>query len=284
MLNNSVHLLPKYYRKGQPAPRAIVMSGIGSNTEFSCLMTRDVPELQLISNGACFPEFWFDEPELSGGMFDNLPNEPQRRQGVSKWAVDQFTKAVGKPVDRESIFFYTYGVLHSEQFRETYEDNLVKERPRIPLPRDVAQFEAFSEAGRKLANLHLNYETVEPYPLAETCTRPDLDPHTLYRVEKMRFPKGQRVKDRPSTIHYNDYLTLSGIPDEAWDYMLSGKAALYWIFDRYEVTRDKESGIVNDPNEFSDDPRYIIDLVKRIVTVSVETLAIVRSLPTLNFD
>ena len=97
----------------------------------------------------------------------------------------------------------------------------------------------------------------------------------------MRFPKGQRVKDRPTTIHYNDYLTLSGIPDEAWDYMLSGKAALYWIIDRYQVTKDKESGIVNDPNEFSDDPRYIIDLVKRVITVSLETQRIIASLPHL---
>ena len=160
----------------------------------------------------------------------------------------------------------------------------MKERPRIPLPKDAAQFEAFSEAGRKLSDLHLNYETVEPYPLEEVCSRPDLDPLELYRVQKMRFPKGQGVKDRPGSILYNDYITLSGVPDEAWDYMLSGKAALYWIIDRYQVKKDKESGIVNDPNEFSEDPRYILDLVKRVVTVSVETLAIVRLLPVLNFD
>ena len=100
----------------------------------------------------------------------------------------------------------------------------------------------------------------------------------------MRFPKGQGVKDRPTSIIYNNYLTLNGISDEVWDYMLSGKAALFWIMDRYRVTKDKESGIVNDPNEFSDDPRYIIDLVKRIVTVSVETLKIVRELPGLSFS
>ena len=284
MLNNSVHLLPKFYRKDQPSPRAIVVSGIGSNTEFSCLITNRVPELQLISNGACYPEFWFDDAEVSGGLFENSEGGPQRREGISEWAVGKFTSTVGRRVDREAIFFYVYGVLHSEQFREAYVDNLVKERPRIPLPQDARQFEAFSDAGRKLSDLHLNYESVEPYPLDESCTRPELDPHTLYRVEKMRFPKGQGVKDRPSSILYNDYITLSGVPDEAWDYMLSGKAALYWIIDRYQVKKDKESGIVNDPNEFSEDPRYIIDLVKRIVTVSVETLAIVRELPVLTFD
>ena len=144
--------------------------------------------------------------------------------------------------------------------------------------------ERFSEAGRKLADFHLGYESVEPYPLEELCSRPDLDPHILYRVDKMRFPKGQGVKDRPTSIIYNDYITLNGVPDEAWDYMLSGKAAIYWIIDRYKVTKDKESGIVNDPNDFSDDPRYIIDLVKKIVTVSVETLKIIRELPVLSFS
>lgn len=283
MFINSSYRIPSIYMSGQPQPRAIITSGIGSESGFTALMVNLPPNLDIVPKSQVFPEFWFEEAP-AGGMFENLSNEVQRRQGISKWAVDQFSSATGRAVDREAIFFYVYGVLHSEQFRETYEDNLVKERPRIPLPKDSAQFEAFTEAGRKLADLHLNYETVEPYPLDEACIRPDLDPRTLYRVEKMRFPKGQRVKDRPTTIHYNDFVTLSGIPDEAWDYMLSGKAALYWVVDRYQVTKDKESGIVNDPNEYSDDPRYVIDLLKRVVTVSVETLAIVRELPTLFFD
>lgn len=100
----------------------------------------------------------------------------------------------------------------------------------------------------------------------------------------MTFPKGQAVKDRPSSIIYNSFITLNGIPDEAWDYMLSGKAALYWIVDRFRITLDKESGIANDPNEFSGDPRYVIDLVKRVVTVSLKTIEVVKSLPTLNLD
>ena len=284
MFNQRTYQMPKIYRKDQPSPRSIVVSGIGSESGLSCLMTSVVPNLDVVPKSQVYPEFWFDEPHLTGGIFDNLPNEPQRREGVSEWAVEQFSKAIGRPVDREAIFFYVYGILHSEQFRDTYEDNLVKERPRIPLPKDDAQFYSFSQAGRRLADLHLNYESVEPYPLEEVCSRPDLEPHELYRVTKMRFPKGQGVKDRPTSVIYNDFISLHGIPDEVWDYMVSGKAALYWIIDRYRVTRDKESGIVNDPNEYSDDPRYIIDLVKRVVTVSIETLTIVRGLPELTFD
>jgi len=282
--NQMVYQMPKFYRRDSPSPRVIVASGVGSSSGFSCFMTDKVPNLHAVENGQCFPEFWYDDPQATGGMFDNLPSEPQRREGVSNWAAKQFSQVIGAAVDRETIFFYVYGILHSEQFREAYEDNLVKERPRIPLPKDAAQFEAFSEAGRKLSDLHLNYETVEPYPLEEVCSRTDLKTQDLYRVKKMNFPKGQGVKDRPSSIIYNDYITLNGIPDEAWDYMLSGKAALYWIIDRYKVTKDKESGIENNPNEFSEDPRYILDLVKRVVTVSIETLAIVRNLPNLTFD
>lgn len=274
-------LCMKFYRKEQQSPRAIVVSGVGSESGLSCIMTNVVPNLDVVPKSQVFPEFWFDEPDVTGGMFDNPPSEPQRREGISDWAVVQFTKALGRAVDREAIFFYVYGILHSEQFREAYEDNLVKERPRIPLPKHAAQFDAFSEAGRKLADLHLGYENVEPYPLEELCSRPELDPSVLYRVNKMRFPRGQGVKDRPTSILYNDDITLNGIPDEAWDYMLSGKAALYWIMDRYQVKSDKESGIVNDPNEYSDDPRYILDLVKRVITVSLETQRIVAGLPDL---
>jgi predicted helicase len=247
-------------------------------------MIDDIPNYDMVSKTQALPLYWYDNPSKSGGLFDNLPSDPARIEGISNWAVAQLSKAVGGELEREAIFYYVYGVLHSEQFRDAYEDNLVKERPRIPLPKNATQFESFSEAGRKLADLHLNYETVETYPLEEVYTRTDLKTHDLYRVTKMRFSKGQGVKDRPTSIIYNDYITLNGVPDEAWDYMLSGKAALYWIIDRYKVTKDKESGIENDPNEFSEDPRYIIDLVKRIVTVSIETMRIVRALPELSFD
>lgn len=275
---------PRFFPDGHGMSQAIVTSGIGSESGLSALMVDTPSNFDTLPKSQVFPKYWLDEAELSGGMFENLPDTTLRRGGISNWAVKQFTEVVGRPVDRDAIFYYVYGVLHSSRFREAYEDNLVKERPRIPLPENDAQFGTFSEAGRKLADLHLNYESIEPYPLEEVHTRTDLKPHDLYRVTKMRFPKGQGVKDRPTSIIFNDYITLNGVPDEAWDYMLSGKAALYWIIDRYKFTKDKESGIENDPNEFSEDPRYIIDLVKRIVTVSIETLRIVRALPELSFD
>ena len=284
MFNQRVYRMPQLFPKLISSGPAIVVSGVGVSSNFSCLMTNLVPDLQLLSNDQVLPLFWYEESKLTGGLFENSSTDPIRRDGISSWAVDEFTASVGGSIERDEIFFYTYGVLHSHQFHETYEDNLAKERPRIPLPKNSEQFDAFVLAGRSLSELHLGYESVEPYPLDEICTRPDLKPDQLYKVTRMTFPKGQGVKDRPTAIRYNDYITVNGIPDEAWDYVLSGKAALYWIVDRYRITKDKESGIVSDPNEYSEDPRYILDLLKRVVTVSVKTLEIVRGLPRLTFD
>ncbi len=284
MVNARVAQLPQYLPRGYEHPPMIIVSGVGSSSGFSTLISDQLPNLHTLDSDQVFPLFWYEEPAAGGGLLADVDVNLNRREGISKWAVETFTSALGRNVSREEIFYYCYGILHSEDFRAAYEDNLVKERPRIPMVKSASDFDAFVEAGHRLADLHLNYESIEPYPLEEVCTRPTLSPSDLYRVAKMTFPKGRAVKDRPTSIIYNSFITLNGIPDATWDYMLSGKAALYWIVDRFRLTVDKESGIANDPNEYSNDPRYIIDLVKRVVAVSVQTLEIVRSLPTLNFD
>jgi predicted helicase len=149
--------------------------------------------------------------------------------------------------------------------------------PRIPLAQD---FWAFSKAGRELAQRHLNYETIEPYPLQEYSIL-GLNPKEDYRVVKMTWGRNGKEIDK-SVIVYNSKIKLAGIPLEAYDYIVNGKSALEWIMERYQFTRDKDSQITNDPNDWSDDPRYIIDLVKRIVRVSLETVKIVNGLPALS--
>ena len=149
--------------------------------------------------------------------------------------------------------------------------------PRIPKTTD---FWGFSTNGRKLADLHLNYETVEPYPLEEITIGSAGDEYEFYQVKKLSFLSR---KDRTKII-YNGNITLAGIPDEAYEYQVNGKSALEWILDRYQITTHKDSQITNDPNDYSRevrDPRYIIDLIRRIVTVSVETNQLVASLPAL---
>jgi predicted helicase len=150
--------------------------------------------------------------------------------------------------------------------------------PRIPY---AADFWAFSKAGRELAKWHLNYETAEPYPLQESSPKLSLYPKEHYKVSKMTFAKNARAIDK-TTIIYNSHITLSGIPLEAYEYKVCDRPALEWIMERYQFTHDKNSQITNDPNDWSNDPQYIINLVKRIVRVSMETVRIVNALPPLN--
>jgi predicted helicase len=178
-----------------------------------------------------------------------------------------------------------------EPYRETYAADLKKMLPRIPTVRDPRPF---IDAGRKLSKLHLGYETVTPYPLDGLDTQPPAgrDPYGFYAVgdKKLSFGKATaepkatgEVRDR-RTIQYNGNVTLRGIPEEAYRYVLGSRSAIEWIIDRYYVNTDKPSGIVNYPNDWSrevGDPRYILDLLARIVTVSLETMKIVDALPPL---
>ena len=167
--------------------------------------------------------------------------------------------------------------------------NLSKELPRIPAVKQAADFWAFSKAGRALAELHLNYETVEPYPLTIEAKGKLTDAD--YRVEKMKFAKkkdpetGKSVNDR-STVIYNGKITLKDIPEAAWGYVVNGKAALDWVMERQAVRTDKASGIVNDANDWAietmGNPKYPLELFQRVVTVSLETQKIVNNLPPLD--
>jgi len=165
-----------------------------------------------------------------------------------------------------SIFYYIYGLLHHPGYREKFADNLKRELPRIPF---LADFRAVSEAGRRLADLHVGYEEVEPWPLRWVYSE---DRPLSYRVEKMRLNKDK------TELVVNQSLTLTGIPPEAFDYRLGNRSALEWVIDQHQVTTDKRSGVTSDPNR-PDDPEYIVRLVERVVRVGVETVGIIKGLP-----
>ena len=183
----------------------------------------------------------------------------------------RYKKDGGDELNKEDIFFYIYGILHSPEYRQRFAANLKKELPRIPLAQDFA---AFSRAGRALADLHINYETVEPW----AAIVEDGDSADPGRTVKMTFGKCKRDDDHPK----GEDPTLRNIPERAYDYVVNGRSAIGWLMDRYQVRTDKDSGIVNDPNDYSPDPRYIVNLVERVVAVSMETLDIVAQLPGLN--
>jgi predicted helicase len=231
--------------------------------------------------------------DLTSGVPEGDIDDGYRRvDNITDEALERWQSAYGQEWTKDDVFFYVYGLLHSPDYRERYAADLRKMLPRIPLVATAEAARRFADAGRALSDLHIGYETVEPYGLAGLEVGAAGDPYDFYAVgaKKMTFGKataeqkaaGERY-DR-SVIHYNDRITLSGIPEEAYRYQLGSRSGVEWIIDRYWVKTDKPSGIVNDPNEWSrevGDPRYILDLLARVVTVSVETMKIVDALPPL---
>ena len=279
-LNQERQQLPKLFPTEEVFNIGIVLTGLGTNKDFSVLCVDKLFDLQLIANGQCFPLYYYEENNATKkGLFDDDASQKYvRRDAISDFILEQAKQQYGKTVTKEDIFYYEYGFLHSKEYRETFANDLKKMLPRLPLVEDVKDFWSFSKAGRKLAELHLNYETVAPSPDV-TVTGDD---GTTYNVEKMRFPK----KDQKETIHYNSKITVSNIPSKAYEYVVNGKSAIDWIMERYQVSKHKESGIVNDPNDWAKEvgnPRYILDLLLSIINVSVQTVDIVNSLPKVDF-
>lgn len=300
MFNDRTGQMPRIFPDATVENRVICVSGIGAKN-FSALIANKIPCLDMIEKGQCFP-LWLYEPATSPdktgaspqtemfddtpekGLFDNGQPAYTRKDAITDAGLAHFRNAYpGETISKEDIFYYVYGLLHSEDYRTRYADNLMKELPRIPCVKTAAAFRQFSEAGRQLAELHLNYETVTPYPLqidgADLLSRPE-----DYRVSKMRYGKNGKDKDL-TTIIYNDLVVIKGIPPQAYEYVVNGKPALDWVVERQAVTTDKASGIVNDANDWAiqtmHNPKYPLELVQRIVTVSLETMKIVRNLPEL---
>jgi predicted helicase len=280
--------------------RVIIIKARWSGYGQLALMTNIIPSLQPDGGEQCFPLYLYDEP-TEGAASDlfasDAPKTRTRRDAITKEGLAHFQAAYpGEKIVREDIFYYVYGLLHSPDYRERYADNLSKELPRIPCVKQASDFWAFSKAGRALAELHLNYETVELYPVelvsstnAPLSTGGEGRGGEVFRVEKMRYGKtrrdGKSVDDK-SILVYNDFVTLRGIPLEAYDYVVNGKSALDWVVERQCVKTDKDSGIVNDANlwatETMENPKYPLELFQRVITVSLETMKIVNGLPGLD--
>lgn len=291
--NEMVLQMPRIFPEANAENLIIMTTAKGAN-EFSITISRVLPDLNSMAAGAqCFPIYLYDETaqRSDDGLFaGQLGYGPRRRDAVTDAGLAHFQSAyLGEKIDKEDLFYYVYGLLHSRDYRERYADNLSKELPRIPRVRKAEDFRAFSDAGRALADLHLNYETVDKYPLTIEAKGKLADAD--YRVEKMKFAKkkdpetGKNIHDR-STVIYNTKITMTGIPDAAWDYVVNGKAALDWVMERQAVRVDKDSGIVNDANDWATEtmgnPKYPLELFQRVVTVSLETQKIVAGLPALD--
>jgi predicted helicase len=291
MLNEMVYRLPSLFPTPEHENVGICLTGASSHYEFSVIATDALPNLHLLDTGQFFPRWTYTRADDLGLTLDGLAHAESDAHGyvrldnVTDDALVTYRAAYGDDVTTDDVFHYVYGLLHSPDYRTRYAADLKKAIPRIPLVAATDDFRAFVDAGRDLMTLHLGYEACEPWPLHEQDTSPAGLTHAeRYRVTRMKHPGTGRAKDL-STIVYNKYVTLSGIPPEAHEYLVGSRSALAWLIDRYQVRTDKASGIVNDPNSWSvehDDPRYIIDLVKRVIRVSVETVRIVDALPELS--
>ena len=252
---------------------------VTENERFSCLATNCVIDHSMFGAVSRYLPRWTYPPSPMGN------GARERVSNISPAALAAFRKRYGTDaITEDDLFHYCYGVLHHEGYRTKFANDLAKEAARVPMAASLADFAAFADAGRELADLHVNYETIEPYPLQEEPSDLfSISAPGAYRVEKMAYA-GKRPDLDKSRIVYNEGITLSGILAAAHDYRLGSRSALDWLIDRYQIKRDKDSGIVNDPNAWAQergDPRYILDLVKRVAAVSVRTTQIVRALPSL---
>lgn len=293
ILNHRVYQQSKIFPTPQHKNLVICVSGIGASKDFSTIITDCIPCLDLVEKSQCFPLYWYDNSEAEIiDLFNQGPKNEKdryvRRDGVTDWILDTARKQYGYKVTKEDIFYYVYGLLHSPEYRTEFATDLKKSLPRLPLVEKADDFWAFSKAGRELANLHLNYETIEPYKKCNILYSPftNKGDRINYHVEKMRFGKIDSKKADKSIIHYNNAITIENIPAEAYEYIVNGKSAIEWIMERYAITTDKKSGITNDPNDWArehNDEKYIFNLLLRIINVSVQTVEIVKELPTLKF-
>lgn len=283
-LNERTGQMPRLFPTLDSENRLICICGVGSRKPFSVLMTDGITDLNFLEAGAqCFPLYWYEEDKGEGeiDMFAEKKDDESRyvrKDGITDYiwnlAKEQYrTSAISK----EDLFYYVYGLLHSEDYRKEFAADLKKMLPRIPLVEKASDFKAFMKAGRALAELHLHYEDEEP-PEGVIVEKEADD----YHVTKMRF--GEK-KDN-SVILYNDAITIRNIPLTAYDYIVNGRSAIEWVMESYRVKTDKASGIVNDPNDWAkehDDPAYILRLLLSVITVSEKTLAITSALPRIHF-
>lgn len=304
--------------------RVIITTG-RSNQGGSYFISDTLVDLNAMNAGAqCFPLYWYeqvnssdqaqegeldlgDEPLLGPGDLIVETREGEkfiRHDAITDDALRVFREAypsnsslhssdVSKA--KECVFYYVYGMLHSQEYRARFSTNLRKELPRIPFATD---FDAYTLAGRRLAELHVGYEKVEPYVSANGGRDGRIveewsegaNQSEPGRVETMGFARTAKTIDNPqgkdkTTIVVNSNVSLSHIPEKVYQYEVSGRSAIEWVMDQYQVKTDKRSDITNDPNDWaqeSGNPRYIIDLLESVVTVSLETMKIVNSLPAIN--
>lgn len=255
--SNIIHRVRQYKELGDFG-RLIFTTGTGVSRAFSALVTTFIPNYHYLDTGRAL--FESEESELLGNM--------QQVTNVSEYAQRMFN------LSTDDMFYYVYAVLNSPAYKEKYANNLNKELARIPKLKNTYEY---VRIGKELIDLHLNYENQDPLDSVEV-----VESTPNYTVKKMKFKKvkvdGKSVNDG-SKIIYNESIVIRNIPERAYEYVVNGRPAIEWIIDQYQVKKDNKSGIVDNPNDFSDNPKYILNLLLSIITVSMRTLELIDELP-----
>lgn len=305
-LNNCVYKQPTLFPTEKHKNILICVNGLGGRNEETIFISNQITDLNMLHSGTqCLPLYWYEskdeynkrkkKTDFNAKQLELFDVETDyeslgfdeygylRHDGITDYIYEEINARFGfkgksKQISKEDIFYYVYGLLHSEEYRTTFEADLKKSLPHIPIVETATEFKAFMDAGRKLADLHLNYESVEPcMDVVVEMKRED------YKVTKMKFAS----KTDKSQIIYNDSIIIKNIPAETYEYVVNGKSAIEWIMERYQITQDKDSLIVNDCNDWGKEhgnERYIFDLLLRVINVSVHTMEIVKGLPKLKFE
>jgi predicted helicase len=295
--NEAIGLSPVFF-PADSVDNTVICISSSQNDGVSVLISDKIANLHFNGDTQCFPLYWYEEIKQENTLFDVVDGGAEgkyaRRDAISDFALAQARRQYGARTTKEDVFYYVYGFLHNPDYRTEFAADLKKMLPRIPFVGDSTVFWRYVKAGRELADLHLNYEeggkapgVVEMYnPLTVADALKQVGGQELeylnYRVEKMRFPS----KTDRSKIIYNSQITIENIPAEAYDYVVNGKSAIEWVMERYAVTTHKESGITNDPNDWAREharPRYILDLLLSVLTLSVRTSQIIKTLPKVEF-
>lgn len=275
-------LISKFFAQEHKKVEGFYVPTAGNSAPpFMCLATNEILDLGAagISGVQFFPRYRPQQADQDALFSDEVDEE-----NVTDWALQEYRNEFGGDVSKDDIYFYVYGLLHSPDYRKKYAADLKRQLPRIPKISGREAFDQFVSAGKQLSKLHIQYESVKPYDLSVSINpNAPQDPYELFKVGKMKYEGKAGAWDK-SRITYNAHIEIGNIPEIVQDYLLGSRSALDWLIDRYQLKTDKDSGIVNDPNDWSREhgnPRYIVDLIQRIVTVSVETMNIVNMLPTL---
>ena len=271
----------RYSQQDKFKSYAIFTNGISSSKEFSVLISNNIINLDCLEKNNCYPLYYIEEDKnKSKSLFQTLDGieKENKKDGISDYIFNLAKEKYSTKVSREDIFYYVYGFLHNEDYKKEFEADLKKLIPRLPLIDNYDTFKIYSDIGKELADLHLNYENIK----RDSNIIVEGEESNNFKVEKIRFEN----KDKKDIIIFNSDIKIKNIPLEAYDYQVNGKSAIEWIVERYAVSVNKDSGIENNPNlwcEENENPRYILDLLLSVISLSIKTNELIKKLPEIKF-